>query len=180
LDPENSNPPDSERAARFVEALTGAQRKLYAYICTLMFGDAAAADVLQETNLALWARASDFDFDRPFLPWAMGFARNRILSYRRTQSRTRLVFSNDLFELVDKDCAKIVAATDNRMIALQRCLGKLNPRHAQLIRDRYITKATVKELAARLGTTAVNVASELFRVRKRLALCIERRLALEE
>jgi DNA-directed RNA polymerase specialized sigma24 family protein len=46
---------ERERSTRFVELLTGHQRKLYGYIATMLPGDPAVADVLQETNLDLWS-----------------------------------------------------------------------------------------------------------------------------
>jgi RNA polymerase sigma-70 factor (ECF subfamily) len=180
VDSEQQPPLKAECATQFVELLTANQRKLYAYICTLMFGDSAAADVLQETNLALWIRASEYDFDRPFVPWAFGFARNRVAEFRRTQSRSRLLFTDDVLNAIDEDCANIASMADARLIALHNCLNKLNHRHAQLIRDRYSAKASVKRLAVQLETTTTNVASQLYRVRKLLAKCIKATLATEE
>ena len=81
-----------ERTTQFIKLLTSHQPQIYAYIATLLFGDSAAADVLQDTNLHLWAQADRYDFDRPFLPWAFGFARQRVMAYRKTCSRSRLVF----------------------------------------------------------------------------------------
>jgi RNA polymerase sigma-70 factor, ECF subfamily len=180
LAPEQEQNLKPECATRFVELLTAHQRKLYAYICTLMFGDAAAIDVLQETNLALWSRANEYDFERPFLPWAFGFARNRIADYRRSQSRSRRVFTEDVLNAIDEDCAIMADSADVRLLALRKCLNKLNHHQAQLIRDRYASKMSVKTMAAQLGSTAVNIATQLFRTRKVLAKCIEATLATEE
>ena len=55
-----------ERATRFVQQLTIHQRELYTYINTLLVGQAAASDVLQDTNLDLWVRRENYDFQRPF------------------------------------------------------------------------------------------------------------------
>ncbi len=63
-----------DRPQEFVKLLTAHQRDLYTYINTLLAGDFATADVLQDTNLDLWRRLEEFDFNRPFLPWAYGFA----------------------------------------------------------------------------------------------------------
>ena len=90
----------SERTTQFIKLLTSHQPQIYAYIATLLFGDSAAADVLQETNLHLWAQADRYDFDRPFLPWAFGFARQRVMAYRKTCSRSRLVFCEGALDLL--------------------------------------------------------------------------------
>jgi RNA polymerase sigma-70 factor (ECF subfamily) len=170
----------AERAARFVELLTAHQRKLYAYICTLLMGDPAAADVLQDTNVDLWSRAEAYDFDRPFLPWAFAFARQRVMAYRKSRSRSRLVFSEAAMARINEECTRLAADADARLAALKSCVQRLDSRHSHLIRERYDAKSSVKSLAARLGDSAQNVASQLHRIRRTLARCVELTLAAEE
>jgi RNA polymerase sigma-70 factor, ECF subfamily len=167
-------------AAKFVELLTSHQPKLHAYISTLMLGDPAAADVLQDTNIDLWSRAQDFDFERPFLPWAFAFARQRVMAFRKSQSRSRLLFSDAAMARIDEECTRLAGEADTRLLALQNCLKKLDERQSYLIGERYHAKTSVKLLAARLGETAHNVASQLHRIRMALARCVDATLAAEE
>lgn len=169
----------SAQAARFVELLTAHQPKLYAYICTLLAGDPAASDVLQDTNVDLWSKSFEFDFERPFLPWAFAFARQRVLAHRKSQSRSRLLFSDAAMARIDQECSELAGEADVRLAALQQCLGRLNERQSRLIRDRYHTKHSVKTIASRLGQTAHNVASQLHRIRKTLAKCVDLTLNME-
>jgi RNA polymerase sigma-70 factor, ECF subfamily len=171
---ENEN---HDRATVFVELLTSHQRKLYAYIATMLLGDSAAADVLQETNLNLWTHMSEFDFTRPFLPWAFGFARQRVLAYRKSNCRSRLVFGDAALDLIHEQCMKSVSEADERLIALRKCLKELEPRQAELIRDRYVVKTPLRIMAAQSSDTAHNMSSRLHRIRKVLARCIETKLA---
>jgi RNA polymerase sigma-70 factor (ECF subfamily) len=143
-------------------------------------GDPAALDVLQDTNVDLWSRADEYDFDRPFLPWAFAFARNRVLAHRKSQSRSRLLFSDAAMARIEAECAELAGTADARLTALQKCLQKLNSRQAHLIRERYSGKATVKSIAAQMGETAHNVASQLHRARKQLGRCVNATLAAEE
>jgi RNA polymerase sigma-70 factor (ECF subfamily) len=168
------------QATKFVELLTSHQPAMYAYICALLMGDAGAADVLQDTNLDLWARAQDYDADRPFLPWAFGFARQRVMAYRKTRSRSRLVFGEEAINRIEAACSQLAATADVRLSALQKCLQKLDARHAQLIRERYVAKSSLRIMAAHLGDTAHNVASRLHRIRKRLSRCVQATLATED
>lgn len=175
--PEQVDPRD--RATKFVEMLTSHQRDLYAYINTLLIGDVAASDVLQDTNLDLWARLNDFDFGRPFLPWAYGFAYHRVLAYRKTQRRSRLVFSDEVVQLISDTYVSDPADADSRLGALRLCLNKLDSQQKQLVRDRYVARMSVKTLAARLGSTANQVSARLYRIRKVLAKCVDTVLAKE-
>lgn len=169
-----------EKATRFVELLTANQRRLYAYISMLMLGDPAAADVLQDTNLDLWASMPHYDPERPFLAWAFGFARKRILSFRRSQARSRLVFSDELLVHIGHVFMPHIEDADAKFVALQFCLQQLAPQQAELVRVRYRESTPLKTLAERMGDTEHNVASRLHRIRKFLARCIKSRLVMEE
>jgi RNA polymerase sigma-70 factor (ECF subfamily) len=164
----------SDRATRFVELLTSYQRDLYTYINTMLLGDSAAADVLQDTNLDLWAHLDDFDFSRPFLPWAYTFAYHRMLAFRKTAGRSRLVFSDEIIDLISSEYLNDDTLADARLAALQRCLEKLKAEQRQLIRERYVEQVSVKTLASRCGVTANHISARLYRIRKLLANCIDR------
>lgn len=167
-------------ATRFVELLTAHQRDLYAYVNTLLVGDSAAADVLQDTNLDLWAKLDEFDFDRPFLPWAYRFAFQRVMAFRKTRSRSRLVFSDEVVELMASVCAQDTAGADMRLAVLRNCMDRLESRQSDLIRKRYIERISVKSIAARLGGNVNQISAKLYRIRKSLARCVEAGLATEQ
>jgi RNA polymerase sigma-70 factor, ECF subfamily len=168
-----------DRAEEFVRLLTAHQRDLYAYINTLLVGDISTADVLQDTNFDLWKRLEDYDFGRAFLPWAYGFAFQRVQAYRKTRSRSRLVFSDNVVQNISDAYVTDPISADTRLAALQKCLDKLELNQSQLIRERYVGRASVKALAARLGSTASQISARLYRIRQSLAKCVEATLAAE-
>ena len=169
----------SVRTTQFVKLLTSHQPQIYAYIATMMFGDSAAADVLQDTNLHLWAQADRYEMDRPFLPWAFGFARQRVMAHRKTCVRSRLVFCDETLDKLGDQVALKSDTIDDRLTALQKCLARLSSDQADLIRERYTAKTPVLKIADRTNDSAHNVSSRLHRIRKLLARCIERTLAVE-
>jgi RNA polymerase sigma-70 factor, ECF subfamily len=170
---------DQDRTARFVELLTHHQRDLYVYIDTLLFGDSSTVDVLQNTNLDLWKRSKEFDHTRPFLHWAYRFAFNRVLEFRKRQRRSRLILTDNLVELINDIYVRDKTPVDARLSALQACLRKLNDSQAQLIRDRYVGKMSVKTMAVRLGGTANQISARLYRIRLILSRCIRETLVAE-
>ena len=88
LDKQNMSP---DRNTQFVKLLTSHQSQMYGYIASALCGDSSAADVLQETNLSLWAEVDRYDFSKPFLPWAFGFARQqKLLLFPKSTIRKRL------------------------------------------------------------------------------------------
>jgi RNA polymerase sigma-70 factor (ECF subfamily) len=176
-DPGQDEKPD--RATKFVQLLTTHQRDLFAYINTLLVGQSAASDVLQDTNLDLWARLEDYDMQRPFLPWAYAFAYQRVLAFRKTQRRSKLVFSEEIIQLISDTYTSGTVDADQRVGALQLCLDRLPPRQRQLIRDRYAVTMSVNALAARLGCSANQTSARLYRIRRALAKCVDAVLAKE-
>ncbi len=179
MNPNSMHPGSKDRSGEFVQLLTAHQRDLYVYINTLLVGDIATADVLQDTNLDLWKRSDEFDFNRPFLPWAYGFAYHRVLAHRKTRSRSRLMFSDQAMQLISDAYMTDSVGADARLAALQNCIDKLDLDQKQLIRDRYVGRTSVKSLAARLGSSANQVSARLYRIRRTLAKCVEATLAAE-
>ena len=170
---------DEDQRRRFVELLTGSQRQLYAYINTLLGGGSAVVDVLQDTNVDLWAKEAEFDPDRPFLPWAYRFAYFRVMAYRKKASRCRLVFDDRFVEQLAQRYQQTDTDLDSRLEALTDCLEKLPDTQKELIEQRYIRKAQVRTIAERLGEPANRVAVRLFGIRAALLKCIEAREAAE-
>jgi RNA polymerase sigma-70 factor (ECF subfamily) len=102
------------------------------------------------------------------------------MAFRKSCSRSRLVFDDAILSLIDDKVMSSVSEIDDRLSALRKCLKKLNAQQAALIRERYLAKTSVTTMAERLDQTAHNVSSQLHRIRKILAKCIEFTLSAEE
>ncbi|WP_425395164.1 sigma-70 family RNA polymerase sigma factor [Aeoliella sp.] len=168
-----------DRDRRFVDLLTSHQRDLYVYTHTLMAGDSATADVVQDANVDLWAHKDKYDPSRPFLPWALRFAYHRVLAYRKTRSRSRLLLSDEFVSSLADSMERNPLEADGRLAALTRCLENLRDEQRTLLRERYTCGVSVKGLATRMNATADQISSRLYRLRKDLGQCIERRMAAE-
>ena len=81
---------------------------------------ADAEDILQETAVALWQKAADYNPDLPFLPWAMQFARNKIYQHRR-KNHNRLVLDNDIIETLMEEHEHVSPELETRIGSLIRC-----------------------------------------------------------
>jgi DNA-directed RNA polymerase specialized sigma24 family protein len=75
----------------FLLQLTNHQSAMYAAVVSMMGRAEGAQDVLQETNAALLEKAKEYDPGKPFIAWAIGFARMQVLAWRKKQTRDRLV-----------------------------------------------------------------------------------------
>lgn len=162
----------------FVERLTGAQSQLYAFIASLLAGASDAADVLQETNKALWQKAAEYDPTRPFLPWAFSFARMQVMAHRKRLSRDRLVFDDELIGQL-ADVFERNEGGERQLQALETCLQKLPSGQREVLAAKYERGEAVNDIAAREGKAANAVSALLYRVRAALAECIEQTLTKE-
>jgi RNA polymerase sigma-70 factor (ECF subfamily) len=162
-----------------MQSLTGAQSRLYAYICSLIGEAAGARDVLQETNLALWDMAHDYDPARPFLPWAYRIAYLQVLAYRKRCARSRLAFDEQLVSELAVESLRLDDDHDLRLEALGHCMDKLPGPRREILDRRYRDGESVDQIAEGLHKPPNVVAATLYRIRKALLECIESRLATE-
>jgi RNA polymerase sigma-70 factor (ECF subfamily) len=133
--------------------------------------------VLQETNLALWNKAEEYDAGRPFLPWAYRVAYLQVLAYRKTCARSRLVFDEELVSELAEQTEIRDADLDRRLEALGDCIDKLPGPRREILDRRYRDGDSLDQIAERLSKAPNVVAASLYRIRKMLMDCIESRLA---
>lgn len=161
---------------KVVELITRHQQLLYSYIVSLLYRPQDAQDVLQETNLILWEKRTNAPNDDEFGAWACTVAFYQVLSYRKRNQRSRLFFSEGLL----KDLATQVVSEPElaylRNRALQQCVERLPDNSQQLLKQRYFTRMSVTDIAEEMERTAKAVSQSLYRIRKNLMECIQRRL----
>ena len=166
--PETSGPPPE-----FVQRLTACQSAMYAFIVSLLGGANDADDVLQETNMKLCRRWSQYDRDQPFLRWAYAFARFEVMAYRKSKQRSRLVLDNTLVATIAGELEESSENADSRLKLLEVCLKRLNARQRELIFARYGRGEAVRDIAARLSRPENAMAALFYRLRKILADCVQ-------
>ena len=163
----------------FLLELTNHQSTLYAVITALVGGVQGAQDVLQETNVVLLEKACDYDAARPFVPWALTFARFQVMAWRKRQARDRLVLNDELFGVLADRLVAEAAPPNRRLDAIETCLSNLQPDSRELVDARYVHGEAVQEIAARLGRSVNVVSVSLFRIRKALLDCVRTKLAAD-
>lgn len=160
----------------YVKLMTDHQGDLRAFIVSLMPGSPDVADVLQETNAALWLKRKRFEIGTNFIAWAFKIARFEVMRQRdRTKRLNRMIFSEEIFDvLADADAP---ATPDIRLAALDSCLGKLSENQRKLIQARYTPGRSIEQYAVASGKGASGLRMALLRVREILKDCIEKTLA---
>jgi RNA polymerase sigma-70 factor (ECF subfamily) len=178
LGPEEARP---AKVQQFLPLFVQNQRRLYAYILTLLPNRADADDVLQEVSLVMWDK---FDEDHPpadFTAWGCRIAYFKVLDFSKKRQRSRVLFSQPMLERVAETAVEQAAALqlDERREALAECIAKLGPRDRDLLSRRFSDGATVQSTAAQVGRSADAVYKALARIRRALFDCVSHTLASE-
>jgi RNA polymerase sigma-70 factor (ECF subfamily) len=157
------------------------ERRLYAYILTLLPNRADADDVLQEASLVMWDKFEDDNPPRDFVAWGCRIAYYKVLDFRKKRQRSRVLFSQAILERLAETAIEQAVALqlDERREALGDCMAKLSPRDRDLMTRRFAEGATTQSTAAEVGRSADVVYKALARIRQALFDCVTRTLTAE-
>ncbi|PQO36355.1 RNA polymerase subunit sigma-70 [Bremerella cremea] len=167
------------RYADFLAYFSADCERLHAYIYSLLPHHADADDVFQRCSLLLWKKFETFDHDRDFLSWACGVAFYEVKNFLRTAQRDRLQFSESLLELLAQQRSEEISAQTDHLAALRLCVKKLTEKQQQLVWNAYGSASTLSDLATASGRSAQTLYNQLATIRRKLAQCVQSRLAVE-
>jgi RNA polymerase sigma-70 factor (ECF subfamily) len=170
---------EPQQLEAFMRELTRHQSRLRGYVRCLLFDRRDADDVWQDVNVVLLRKAAEFQPGTNFWAWACSVTRYQILAHAKQLGRDRLVFDQELVDLIAAEVEQRGDSIDRRREALQNCLEKLPEPQRQLLEMRYAPAASLNQIAEKIGRPVGSVRQTLFRIREALLACIERRLAAE-
>lgn len=136
-------------------------------------------DVLQETCLVAWKKFPDFTPGTSFGAWITTIGRFEALHHRRRLASRKLVFSDELLELIADESQAEAPAREREHQALLRCLDKLEPRQAEWLQYAYQPGVKFHEAAAAAGRSVQAFYKTLQRLRALLQDCMNRELQEE-
>ena len=139
---------------------------------------ADAREILQETAVALWRQFDTYDSNRPFLNWAMGYARIETRRFLARESR-RAQLSRKAIEALEQEMQGTQAFDSGLEAHLATCLGKLNEKPRRLVQGYYHEGHSPKVLSQRENRSVEAIYKTIQRARRDLQACIERQLNSE-
>ncbi len=169
---------EREERRRLVALLATNQRRIFAYIHTLVPDPHAAEDLLQETCLVISEKFHEFVPGTDFVAWAFQVAWWQVRAARQRFARSRVVFDDGVLEAVAATARTMTADLDGRREALESCMRRLPPRDRDLLLSRY-EPGGVKEAARRSGRSMAAAYKALARIRKMLFDCVSLKAASE-
>ena len=159
----------------FVRLFSKYEGNVRAFVSSLLPDWNGVDEVMQQTSLVMWRKSDQFNYsgeDKSYLDWAFMIARYEVLKYRRKWATERLIFSEDVYELLAKEAEEVAVGQSEREKALKGCLQKLQESQRSLIQTSYADGISIKDAAAKVGRTPTGLYKALARIRKHLHNCI--------
>jgi len=138
-----------------------------------------AEDILQDVAVDVARNFSKYDTSRPFSPWAMAIARYKVVDYYRKQGKSGQLLSSQAIDALEGASVRISGRHSDDHDILEQCLKTLTERGRHILRLRYANDLKPREIACTLGETLGTVSKILYRARRTLEECMNRRMGKE-
>ncbi len=169
---------DSDLTIWYMQQVVGWQPRLYAFVLSLTGNANEADDVLQNTNLVLLKKREAFRPDADFAAWALQIARYEVEHFRQSSASVRRRFDDVLVEQLAARAAALAGDLSSELKALRWCMLRLSSAEREMLTLRY-GGSSIGAIAERWGRSVGSISQTLYRVRNKLAECVNRALNAE-
>ncbi|MBX2852379.1 MAG: sigma-70 family RNA polymerase sigma factor [Phycisphaeraceae bacterium] len=168
-----TKPNDSDARARLAELWHNSQPSVSAYLFASVPNHHDAEDLLGQVAVAVARDFDQYDESQPFVRWAVGIARHRVLNYRRKYAMSKIVFSQETVEALANAVPVEPIRQSDFKAALKLCMGKLQTHARKAVTLRYENDLRPRHIANEMDMTPNAVSILLHRSRKALADCVQ-------
>lgn len=136
-------------------------------------------DVVQETFVAVTARAAHYDPKQSFKNWLFIVARDKLREVGGRVEAEARPFADDVLEVLAAS-HKGFAMSPDQMRFLDECIAMLAPQARRIVALRYQNSMKPRHVAKALGWTAGSVRVALSRARAAIRECVDKKTAAAE
>jgi RNA polymerase sigma-70 factor, ECF subfamily len=167
-------PKEVEELAAF---WTSAQRTVAAFVRTMVTDFHESEEILQRVAVTLVRKFDQYDRSRPFVAWAMGFAKLEVLTFFRQRSNDRLVFDDALVAGIAESHQRAAERFLPTPQFLDECLEELDGRSRRAIQLRYGENLRTAQISRAMEISDGAARMLLSRARTLLRKCVKGRSA---
>lgn len=169
------------QTTEFIRLLTNHQTALRGLIISMLPGSQDVNDILQDTNVVLWEKMSNYKQGTNFKSWAYAVARNKVMQYWDKQKKlSKTILSEEMLSAVAEarkdDTPEWV---EQKLNALNQCMAKLKSSDQAIVQARYSEHGGLKSYSTNNGRPSASVRVSLYRIRQKLKTCIDKRIHLK-
>ncbi|MCM8537245.1 MAG: sigma-70 family RNA polymerase sigma factor [Lentisphaeraceae bacterium] len=164
-------------AEQFAQAIQHHRRSLLAYAFTCSRDLSVAEDVVQETCLIAMKKKDQYEEFIDFGAWLIAIARRVWLQEcdRRRINTKAMTYLHDNASIIFTP-ENFQETWQEEKVALKSCLKKLEAEDQDMLKTHFEHKEKYQSLATRLNCTVASIKVRMFRLRKSLRQCINRKL----
>lgn len=144
---------------------------LRAFVAHVLGDPSDAADVVQESFLAVWDGAAGFRDHLSFRAWLYRIGRNKAIDRLRRSSREVARDPDETVPDSDPDPEQVALASEDQM-RVQTCLGKLSGAHRRVVSLAFFEGLTYREIAVIEEVSEGTVKSRVFHAKQLLMHCL--------
>jgi RNA polymerase sigma-70 factor, ECF subfamily len=167
---------DYRDSTLFVSLLSRHERRLNAYILSLVPNWSDAEEISQEVKMRLWEQFDKYDPERDFGAWSRTIAYYLVLSYRQDVAKRRTRFSDAVVEAIALQVETDSSQIERRHYALEKCMERLGDGERAMLMAWCVDHKTARQISAALGRSFEATRKSILRIRLQLARCIRQRL----
>jgi RNA polymerase sigma-70 factor, ECF subfamily len=168
------------RNTEFVRLLKQYERRVAAYVFSLVPDWNDAEDLLQDTWVRLWEQFDEYQRGEDFGVWACTVARYQVMTYRKRSQREKLQFSSAVVDAIAAEMTVHHDVAERRLQAMVGCVRRLSDSARDLLRLCYAKGAKIKDVAVEVGRSVNGTYLMLSRLRHELHDCIETAMKMED
>ncbi|GAA4470537.1 sigma-70 family RNA polymerase sigma factor [Novipirellula rosea] len=168
--------------ANFVQLFTTNERRIRAFLFTLLCDRDSVDEVMQNVSTVLWKKFDELEDPSGFLKWAYVIARFEVLTYRRKLARDRFVLDEDLISTLAEEYTadKHSLDAEDRIRYLSDCMSRLNEPDRHLLLSAYAGGIPINRVAEKHSLPVNRLYKLLGRLRRKLKQCVETKLTPSE
>ena len=155
-------------------------QSIYSYILMLVANHNNADDIMQETSILMYEKFNVFEIGTDFLAWAKKIAKYKTLEYLRKQKREKVVFNQEIVELIDIESKSDSQTREEWLETLRNCVSGLSGNDRELLHIRYHENTSVLAIAKRFGCSFQKIYRNMARINGLLHNCMRYKIGLDE
>lgn len=143
--------------------------RIYRFVLHLARNETLAEDVVSETFMKVWRKASSFEGNSRVSTWLLTIARNEAISVLRRKTEAPLDEKAAAEQEDESDTQEVVTAKKDKSAIMRACIDKLSDAHREIIDLVYYQDRSVAEIAHILDIPENTVKTRMFHARKQLS-----------
>ncbi len=150
----------------FEELVNRYQKKLLSFVFSIVWDEAAAQDVVQETFISLYKTIDRIDTAKKFSAYLFSITRNYAISYLRSRKVHAPLETAEKVAGDDNPELRLEVSDENKRV--QEALNIIDHKYKQVIMLYYFDDLSYEEIASRLGVPVNTVRTHLKRAKEAL------------